>query len=138
MRRRVFTCTFALLLVVFLSAQDKPTKTAGGKQPAKPATVEGCLTGPNDQNVYVLANEDHCCILLEGEPDLSAHVGHKVKLTGEWVEGPEQIRGRENIAGKKVREGKKVEKEPEPEQRFFKVAKVEHLADTCTLPEAEK
>jgi hypothetical protein len=135
MHSRVFACTLSLLLAVFLGAQDSPKKP--GKQKAKAATVEGCLTGPNEQNVYVLANEKRCCILLEGEPDMSAHVGHKVKLAGEWVEGPEGIQGRENIAGKKVREGKKVKDDPEPEQRFFKVTKVVHLADTCALPEAK-
>lgn len=138
MRHRIFACTLALLLVVFLNAQDKPKKAAGDKQQGRSANVEGCLTGPNDQNVYVLANEDECCILLEGEPDMSAHVGHKVRLTGEWAEGPEGIRGRENIAGKKVREGKKVEKQEPPERRFFKVTGIEHLADTCALPEAKE
>jgi hypothetical protein len=135
MRTRIFACTLTLLVAVLLVAQQSPKKS--GEQNSKAATVEGCLTGPNEQNVYVLANEKRCCILLEGEPDLSAHVGHRVKLTGEWAEGPEELRGRENIAGKKVREGKKVKDEPEPQERFFKVARLEHLADTCTLPEAK-
>jgi hypothetical protein len=135
MHSRIFACTLSLLLAVFLAAQDSPKKS--GKQKAKASTVVGCLTGPNEQNVYVLANEGRCCILLDGEPGLSAHVGHKVKLTGHWAKSPEELAERENIAGKKVREGKKVKDEPEPEQRFFKVTKVVHLADTCALPEAK-
>ena len=49
-------------------------------------TIQGCLSGPTSEGVYLLKNAEHKKGLeVGGSDDLSKHVGHEVKLTGDWA-----------------------------------------------------
>src|SRR5262245_40255764 len=47
-------------------------------------TLTGCLSGPNDEGVYVLKTKTSE-VEVGGLADLKSHVGHEVKLTGTWT-----------------------------------------------------
>ena len=87
---------------------------------ADAATLTGCLSGPNTSGVYELIRKNQGQkIHVGGSPDLANHVGHTVKLTGEWTKNPAEIGEKEGGAQEK-------------NVRHFKVASVEHIAKGCT------
>ena len=88
---------------------------------ARAADITGCLTGPNSEGVYELTNTNPKHeIEVGGSPDLAEHVGHTVKLTGEWVKSGAEI-GEKETAGK----------EKEKHEQHFKVSSVQHIALGC-------
>ena len=83
-------------------------------------TITGCLKGPNSEGVYELTNkQEKSTIEVGGNPELADHVGHTVKLTGEWVKSGAEI-GEKEAAGKE-----------EESERHFKVSSVKHIAVGC-------
>jgi hypothetical protein len=84
-------------------------------------SISGCLKGPNSEGVFDLTNtQEKQKIEVGGNPDLAAHVGHTVKLTGEWVKSGKDIGEKEEAGGKE-----------EENERHFKVSGVEHVAAGC-------
>ena len=86
------------------ASSSKPA--AAGGAPAE-HTMTGCLSGPNAEGAYLLKNGRYRRGAEVGGLDgLKAHVGHKVKLTGDWVkEGSEigETRSEERRVGKECR-----------------------------------
>jgi hypothetical protein len=99
------------------------TKTASSQ-------LTGCLSGPNDEGVYVLKNGRHRNgVEVGGSDDLKAHVGHRVQLMGTWSTGKAIGEKEEANEANEKKEGK----ENEARERHFKVASIKHLADTCEV-----
>lgn len=73
---------------------------------AKPATLVGCLNMDDNGNLLIRSAKHRDGVVISTNEDYKAHVGHKVRLTGTWVEG-----------------GKAVDAD-----------KLEHLAATCVIP----
>src|SRR5205814_730405 len=125
-------------------ANTKPAKSGAKASTAKPgaagksatSTVTGCLNGPNAENAYMLTNGRYKKGLEVGMPgsdELSKHVGHKVKLTGMWAKSGEEIGENEKME-KSENAGKGVKREKgEAAEKHFKVTKIDHLADSCTM-----
>ena len=65
-------------------AQKKTTAKGGG------AVLSGCLSGPNDEGVYVLKSGKRS-VEVGGNDDLSKHVNHEVKLHGTWAKSGADI-----------------------------------------------
>ncbi|HZU44550.1 MAG TPA: hypothetical protein VE994_17875 [Terriglobales bacterium] len=107
------------------SKKSKKNKEEGAEKAGKEHTVTGCLSGPNDEGVYVLTNGRYKKGLeVGGNDELKNHVGHEVKLTGTWASESE-IGAKESATAAK--EGKS-----EAKEKHMKVAKIDHIADTCT------
>jgi|SRR5947209_1422310 len=85
------------------------------------STLTGCLSGPNDEGVYVLKSGKKS-VEVGGSDDLSKHVGHQVKLHGSWAKSGADIGEKESSESK--------EKE-EKGERHFKVASIDHVSETC-------
>ena len=93
----------------------------------KDKSLTGCVAGPNDEGMYTLKAKGHHREIEIGPSDVvKAHVGHEVKLTGEWEKSGEAIGENEKKETKteKTKEHMKME-------RHFKVEKVDMVADTC-------
>src|SRR5947199_2204725 len=88
------------------------------------ATITGCLSGPNDEGVYVLTHGKKS-VEVGGLDDLDKHVNHEVRLHGSWTKNPADIGEKEAAAtgGKETKE--------EKGERHFKVTSIDHIADTC-------
>jgi hypothetical protein len=94
--RTIMTVALILATVTAATAADKKSKI--GKQ----VTVTGCLAKGDDANEYRLTSDGKTYGLFSKTVDLSAHVGHKVSVTGttlghkaeEKMEGGERHRGR--------------------------------------------
>ena len=98
-------------------AQKKTTSKGG-------ATLSGCLSGPNDEGVYVVKSGKRQ-VEVGGNDELSKHVGHTVKLHGNWAKSGAEIGEKENAAAAK-KEGKE-----EKGERHFKVTSIDHVSETC-------
>jgi hypothetical protein len=75
--------------------------------------------GAHDKGVYdLISKQQGHKIHVGGTPDLASHVGHTVKLTGEWTKNPADI-------------GEKEVGAVEKNIRHFKVSSIEHIAKGC-------
>jgi hypothetical protein len=82
-------------------------------------TITGCLKGPNAEGVYELVSKQQTGeIEVGGNPDLPKHVGHTVKLTGQWVKSGAEI-------------GEKKAGPEEKNEKHFKVSSLEHIEAGC-------
>jgi len=98
---------------------------------AKEHTVTGCLSGPNDEGVYVLKNGRYKKGLeVGGNDELKNHVGHKVKLTGTWAS--------EADMGAQESTSEAKESKSEAKEKHMKVSKIDHIADTCKMVKSGK
>lgn len=104
-------------------AQDQAAgEHTAHKKGAGGGALTGCLSGPNQEGAYELKSGSKE-VEVGGLDDLSKHVGHKVRLHGSWVKSGSEIGEKESAESK--------EKEQKGE-RHFKVASIDHVADTCT------
>ncbi len=92
------------------SSQETTTKTSKSKKAKseggmKEATLRGCLAAGTEPNTWTLTHGKKTYTVTG--VDLSQHVGHEVKLTGEHEKGNK-----------------------------FKATNVEHISDTCTASAA--
>lgn len=144
--KKVFCGFVVLLAFAVVSAQtpssggdqgqtsaDQTAKTSK-KSGKKGNTLTGCLSGPNDEGAYLLKRKGSSKeIEVGGSDELSKHVGHEVKLHGSWAKSGEEIGEKEGSEKNEASEGKKGEME-----RHFKVASIDHIADTCPAAGAAK
>ena len=118
----VLTAFFALATMTAVVAQESST---GNKQ----TTVKGCLSGPNTEGAYVLKTAKGHAFEVGGNDQLKSHVGHKVKLTGNWVKSGSEIG--ENESAEKNEKSEAGEHHGVAE-RHFKVSDIQHVADSCS------
>ncbi len=94
-------------------------ETAGATKGAKEHQLTGCLAKDPSGSGFMLTNGHYKKgVEVKSSEDLSAHVGHEVKLTGTW-EKP--TAGAEGGAGAKG-----------TEMRTFNASALKHISDTCT------
>ncbi len=92
------------------TSKTKKGKAAAGT--AKTHQLTGCLEKDAAGTGYMLTNARYKKgVAVKSSEDLSAHVGHKIQLTGDW-------------------EGTGAEK-------TFNATAVKHIADTCTVGAAK-
>ncbi len=102
----------------------KTKKSKGEAKGAKEASLTGCLAAGTEPNTYTLTKGKKN-VTVTGM-DLSQHVGHEVKLTGDW----EKAAAEKPAAGESAAAGgKKAGKE-------FKATNVEHISDTCSASQS--
>src|SRR5438067_6350041 len=100
----------------------KSKKAAGdmGDMGMKTSTMTGCIEKSGDN--YVLKNGRHKNgVKVTGSDDLSAHVGHTVKLTGTWASASAAGTGETKGGGTKAA------------SREFNETKVDMVSETCTM-----
>ncbi len=123
---------FALTIVCLLIAGSLALAGEAPKDKDKSASdksISGCLSGPNSEGAYVLKTDKGPVTIAE-DSQLKEHVGHEVKLTGEFTSAAgigEKESAEKNEAGAKSGMAEKGKNE-----RQFKVSKIDHIADTCT------
>jgi hypothetical protein len=123
MRRALLLASVILAAASFGFAHDNDhSKAASGA-----ATLTGCLSGPNDEGVFVLKTKTSE-VEVGGLADLKSHVGHEVKLTGTWASGADIG---ENEPSKTERDAgaPKTEKG----EKHLKVATIQHVSNTCKV-----
>jgi hypothetical protein len=112
------------------------TNATSGSSSGGGASLTGCLNGPNAENAYLLTNarfKKGVEVGMAGSDDLSKHVGHKVKLTGSWAKSGAEIGENEGMEKNEgAAKGEKKEK-GEAHEKHFKVEKIDHIADSCTM-----
>jgi hypothetical protein len=105
------------------TTKTKHKKAAGdmGDMGAKSSTMTGCIDKSGDG--YVLKNGRHKNgVKVTGSDDLSAHVGHTVKLTGTWASASAAGGTGETKGG-----GTKMS------SREFNETKVDMVSETCKM-----
>lgn len=119
-----------LLIAGALAFADEPAKDKD-KSAAADKTVTGCLSGPNAEGAYMLKTDKGQEVEVGGDKDLKSHVGHEVKLTGEYAKsgaiGENESAERNESAAKPDMGAKK-----EKNEKHFKVSKIDHISDTCS------
>lgn len=116
-----------LLIVVTVTLNAAQESSTAGKQ----TTVSGCLSGPNSEGAYVLKTTKGHGVEVGGNDQLKAHVGHEVKLTGNWVKSGSEIGERENETAEANEKSETAEHHGVSE-RHFKVSDIQHVSDTCS------
>lgn len=98
------------------SSKKAAGEEAAGAAAAKEHTMTGCLAKDASGSGFVLTNARHKKgVEVKSSEDLSAHVGHKVKLTGTIEKAEAGAKG-----------------------ESFNATKIDHIADTCAAGAAGK
>jgi hypothetical protein len=113
----------ALTLSMTATAQTNST-TASGQ-----TSVTGCLSGPNDEGAYILKPTKGRAVEVGGNDQLKEHVGHTVRLTGNWVKSGAAIGENESAEKNEKSEGKEHHGVAE---RHFKVSDIHHISASCS------
>jgi hypothetical protein len=113
---------FTLTVSVTAAAQDQSTTNKGQ------TTVTGCLSGPNSEGAYVLKSGSRA-FEVGGDDQLKQHVGHTVRLTGNWVKSGAEIGENESAEKNEKNEGAEHHGVAE---RHFKVTDIHHISDSCS------
>ena len=122
--------SIALWVTVFLVLATASFAVAQESSTAnKQTTVKGCLSGPNAEGAYILKTAKGHGVEVGGNEQLKAHVGHEVKLTGNWVKSGSEIG--ENESAEKNEKSESAEHHGAAE-RHFKVSDIQHVSDTCS------
>lgn len=136
------TCIFAVsgLAQTGTSATSSGTQatTTTGSQSEKKAgaakekTLTGCIEAGKEANEYVLkTSKSKKPIELISADDLKPHVGHTVKVTGNW--SSEAAEAKEMGGG-----AEKAQHKGAAGERHFKADKVDMVSETCTMGKTAK
>jgi hypothetical protein len=129
------------------AGQDTGQQTTGQHQSGGAAaageegnSVMGCLQSSTAQDTWMIQTQDKGRVQVKVEDDLkneiSKHIGHTVRLTGEWedAEGEQQIaeadRDRVNLP--------QADQPVTGEQREFKAERLDMIASACPEPGAQQ
>jgi hypothetical protein len=100
------------------SASDKGANSSASDKGAKQSQLTGCLAKDATGNGFMLTNGRYKQgIAVTSSEDMSAHVGHEVKLMGTWEKPTTDAAGGAGTKGH--------------EMRSFTATKLNHIADTC-------
>jgi hypothetical protein len=119
----VLAVVFLMVAIFSAVAQEKQSTSKNE------TTVTGCLSGPNSEGAFVLKPSKGRAFEVGGNDQLKSHVGHTVKLTGNWAKSGAEIG--ENEAAEKNEKHETSEHRGVAE-RHFKVADIQHVSDTCS------
>lgn len=112
---------------------DKPKEGASQKAAAKPHTMTGCLEKGADENSFRLTSIEGSGpktaeLHADAKLKLSAHVGHKVAITGTAIDpktmkkGPTGTSGAATEAASKEAAG----------EHHMRVTAMKHIAESCS------
>jgi hypothetical protein len=120
---------FLAAIAFALTPAGAQTSAAGAnnQQSDNSATVTGCLGGQNDEGAYVLKTGSGA-IEVGGANELQNHVGHKVKLTGEWAKSGSEIGERESSESE---QHEARERGQHPQEQHLKVSNIEMISSNC-------
>src|SRR5205085_1170155 len=85
-----FLCCAVLMAATAMAQYGSASNTQNNTK-MKETKLTGCLSGPNDENAYMLKTKAGRSIEVGGKDDLKGHVGHEVTLTGEWARSGAEI-----------------------------------------------
>jgi hypothetical protein len=94
---------------------------------AKERTITGCVEASSEANEYMLKTHGNKKVELITTEDLKPHVGHTVKVSGNWSSEAQE---KHEMGGATAEKGEHKEAAGE---RHFKVDKLEMVSDTCTM-----
>ena len=123
--RAIALVAAAFLVLVAASVVAQESSSTAKKE----TTVKGCLSGPNTEGAYLLKTAKGHAFEVGGNDQLKSHVGHEVKLTGNWVKSGSAIG--ENESAEKNEKSEASEHRGVAE-RHFKVSDIQHIADSCS------
>lgn len=112
---------------------DKPKEPASQKAAKKPHTMTGCLEKGSDENMFRLTNTEGTGpktaeLHADAKLKLSAHVGHKVAITGTDVDPKTLKRGTTGTAGGAPGAAPK----ESAGEHHMRVQSMKHIAPTCS------
>jgi hypothetical protein len=88
-------------------------------------SLTGCLSQGSQEGTYTLKTKDQAkSVEVAGLAHLKDHVGHEVKLTGEWMEGTH--------AGQAQTGTKETASSDKSAHRHFMVKDIQHIAASCS------
>lgn len=123
----VLLATIAFWMCAVMAAQSSQnSSTSNGK------TVTGCLSGPNSEGAYVLKPAKGRAFEVGGNDQLKSHVGHSVKLTGNFVKSGSEIGENESAEKNENNEKSESGEHHGVAERHFKVTDIQHISDTCS------
>ena len=136
------TCMFAVsgLAQTGSSATSSGTQTtttdkqstSKKAQGTKEKTLTGCIEAAKEANEYLLkTSKSKKPIELISSEDLKPHVGHTVKVTGNWSSEASEKKAMGGSAEQAQHKGAAGE-------RHFKAEKVDMVSDTCTVGKTAK
>ena len=125
MSRAIALVIAAFLVLVATSVVAQESSSTAKKD----STVKGCLSGPNSEGAYILKTAKGRAFEVGGNDELKSHVGHEVKLTGNWVKSGSEIG--ENESAEKNEKSEAAEHHGVAEHHF-KVSNIQHVSDTCS------
>lgn len=128
MKKFAFTIVCLLIAGTLAFADGAPKEK--DKNASTDKNITGCLSGPNAEGAYVLKT-DKGDVEVGSDSQLKEHVGHEVKLTGEYAK-PGAAMGENEAAEKKQSGAKSGMGDKDKNERHFKVSKIEHISDSCT------
>ncbi len=127
-----------LVLALFAFAFAGVAVTAHAKAPKGDKTLTGCLSGPNDEGVYVLQTKTGK-VEVGGSDELKNHVGHEIKVTGKLTSGAEIGEKEAGEAHDGAAMGKsegaqheRSEKREEGRERHLKVSNIQMVSESCS------
>lgn len=112
---------------------EKPKEPAGQNAAAKPHTMTGCLEKGADENTFRLTNTEGTGpktaeLHADAKLKLSAHVGHKVAITGTDVDPKTLKQGTAGTAGGAAATAPKAA----AGEHHMRVQSMKHIAPTCS------
>ena len=112
---------------------DKPKEPASQKAAAKSHTMTGCLEKGTDENTFRLTNAEGTgpkTAELHADPKLklSAHVGHKVAITGTDIDPKTMKKGTTGTAGGAASTAPR----ESSGEHHMRVQSMKHIAPTCS------
>ncbi len=116
-----------LFVATSLALADEAPKDKSASSQDK--SITGCLSGPNAEGAYTLKTAKGS-VEVGGTDELKSHVGHEVKLTGEWAKSGSAIG--ENEGAEKNESGASAKNEKMEKERHFKASKIDMVSDTCS------
>jgi hypothetical protein len=118
--------------VAMAGGENKGDKTSGkGK-----TTLTGCLSQGSQDGSYTLKTKAQTKdVEVKGLAHLKDHVGHEVKLTGEWMEGSHAGEAKTETSGSTgTKETARTDKGAD---KHFMVSDIQHIAASCTTGQAK-
>jgi hypothetical protein len=125
-----------------LAGHETPGGAKGDKAQAKgKTTLSGCLTQGTQEGVYTLKTKAQAKEVEVRGAALKEHLGHEVKLTGEWMDGSHagqsSSTSTSGSTGSPAGSGgtagtKETARSDKGSDRHFMVSNIEHIAAICT------
>jgi hypothetical protein len=111
-------------------------ETKGDKAQDKGKTsLTGCLSqGPQEGTFTLKTKAEAKDVEVAGLAHLKDHIGHEVKLTGEWMEGTHAGQVKTDAKETGTKEAARSDKGA---QRHFMVKDIQHIAASCSTAQAK-